>query len=233
MMELLRLSREKKFWLLQHLGLPVALGIYRMVSLTWKLDPRAEDYKKTILSTDRAMVLTYHGDLLALLPFAHDFMNRGRQVAVLASPSRDGRIGIEVIHRLGARAVVGSTSSRAEASAREMTKELARGSIAFITTDGPRGPRGSVRLGTLRMARLTGARIFLAAASSGSAKVFGSWDRIFLPKPFTRITVEVEPFEFEENESDEEAVKRLHRKIMSMHEALNSPLLDGTEKAPE
>ncbi len=225
----MKLSREKKFWLLQHLGLPLALGFYKSMSLTWRLDKGVGAYQKMILSSERPIVLTYHGDLLSLIPFTKGFFDQGRPVAILSSPSRDGRIGREVIRRLGARSVVGSSSSRSEGGALEMTREISSGSVGFITLDGPRGPRTAVKTGTMRLVRLTKARVYLAASTASAAKVFGSWDRMYLPKPFSQIRVLVEEFELVEGEDDADMAKRLRAQLVAMHEQLGSPLLDGTE----
>ena len=53
-----------------------------------------------------------------------------------------------------------------------------------VTPDGPKGPRGSVKDGLVRMAGAASRQIRPVAGAVSRAKVFASWDRFTLPLPF-------------------------------------------------
>jgi lysophospholipid acyltransferase (LPLAT)-like uncharacterized protein len=58
-----------------------------------------------------------------------------------------------------------------------------------ITPDGPRGPCYELKPGALIVARRTQASLLLVGAEFHSAWRMKSWDRFYLPKPFSRVTM--------------------------------------------
>ena len=63
------------------------------------------------------------------------------------------------------------------------------GDPAIFTADGPRGPIYQTKMGPIKLAQMTGARIGAFHLQPERAWVMGSWDRFLVPKPFTRIVV--------------------------------------------
>ena len=63
------------------------------------------------------------------------------------------------------------------------------GRPAIFTADGPRGPIYQTKMGPIKLAQMTGARIGAFHLQPERAWVMGSWDRFLVPKPFTRIVV--------------------------------------------
>ena len=79
--------------------------------------------------------------------------------------------------------------------------------------DGPRGPKGKVKPGLIRMAQLSGAVILPLIVSVDKAWIAGSWDRFLIPKPFSRVTVRwEEPFSVP-RKSDPEELDAFRRQI--------------------
>ena len=60
---------------------------------------------------------------------------------------------------------------------------------AIFTADGPRGPIYRTKSGPIKLAMLTGARIGAFHLEPEHAWILKSWDRFFVPRPFTRIVV--------------------------------------------
>jgi lysophospholipid acyltransferase (LPLAT)-like uncharacterized protein len=61
--------------------------------------------------------------------------------------------------------------------------------FAVHVLDGPRGPRGIVKLGLVVMAQSSGAPIFPVYITVDHAWILNSWDQTVIPKPFSRIFV--------------------------------------------
>ena len=57
-----------------------------------------------------------------------------------------------------------------------------------VTPDGPKGPRGSVKPGLIRLAAESGRSVQPLAAACSRAVTFSSWDRFTLPWPFARVS---------------------------------------------
>jgi lysophospholipid acyltransferase (LPLAT)-like uncharacterized protein len=63
------------------------------------------------------------------------------------------------------------------------------GAPPIFTADGPRGPIYRTKMGPIRLARLTGARIGAFHLEPEHAWTMKSWDHFLVPKPFTRVVV--------------------------------------------
>jgi lysophospholipid acyltransferase (LPLAT)-like uncharacterized protein len=113
--------------------------------------------------------------------------NAKRKVSVLVSMSRDGDYGVALAHKLKQDVVRGSTSRGGQAAIRNLAARVAAGNNIAITPDGPRGPAFKVNEGVIKLAQLTGARIFPASYNATHKKILKSWDRFILVKPFGRV----------------------------------------------
>lgn len=71
----------------------------------------------------------------------------------------------------------------------EMIEALKSGLNGAVTADGPTGPACQAKLGILDMARKTGLAIVPFAGIPENAWELSTWDRMLIPKPFSRINV--------------------------------------------
>ena len=83
----------------------------------------------------------------------------------------------------------GSSSRGAREGLLGLKQVIERGAPAIFTADGPRGPIYQTKMGPIKLAQMTGARIGAFHLQPERAWVMGSWDRFLIPKPFTRICV--------------------------------------------
>ncbi len=129
----------------------------------------------------------------------------GRPVALLTSLSRDGELAARMARMRGYQTIRGSTSRGGLGSLLRMHRAIRAGSSAATAPDGPRGPACVVQPGAVMLAKLAGAPIVpLAYAASRSWRV-RSWDRLVVPKPFSRAVVTVgAPIEVKADLSDDE-----------------------------
>ncbi len=119
---------------------------------------------------------------------------RHRQGSVLTSASKDGDVLAAVCGHFGIKAVRGSSSKRAAAALIQCIDVLKGGDDLCITPDGPRGPKYKLQPGLLLMSQRTGAPIMPIHLRPRSAWRLKTWDAFMIPKPFTRIDVELGPF---------------------------------------
>lgn len=113
-----------------------------------------------------------------------------KPIVALISGHRDGRIISKVGAIFGIQTVTGSSSKGGMRAVRELMRFAREGHCLFLTPDGPRGPRMHFNEGVLDIARLTGLPIVPVTISPRRAVIFkGSWDRMFLPLPFTKIVI--------------------------------------------
>jgi lysophospholipid acyltransferase (LPLAT)-like uncharacterized protein len=112
-----------------------------------------------------------------------------KPLVALISGHRDGRIISKIGGLFGILTVTGSSSKGGMRAVRELMRFARDGHCLFVTPDGPRGPRMQVNEGILDLARLTGLPIVPVTVSPQRAVVFNSWDRLFLPLPFSKVVI--------------------------------------------
>lgn len=117
-----------------------------------------------------------------------------RKAVVLASASKDGSILAHAMAVFGIGAVRGSSSRRAVAGLIGMRRALKGGLDVCITPDGPRGPRCTVHPGVIKLAESSGVSIVPIHVTCSAAWRLGTWDRMLLPKPFSRVHVVFDAF---------------------------------------
>ncbi|MDQ6967230.1 MAG: lysophospholipid acyltransferase family protein, partial [Mariprofundaceae bacterium] len=106
---------------------------------------------------------------------------------MLISAHRDGGFIADAMHLLGMETVRGSTT---RGGARAMLKMLRAVKEEHrhlgITPDGPKGPREVVQKGTVQLAMKSGLPVVSLCYATKRHWRIHSWDRFYIPKPFTR-----------------------------------------------
>ncbi len=168
------------------LGL-VARGLYGLVHGTTRPIMR-EDYRELLDAFERreqVILAFWHGNLAVL---QNIYRSRGPGICIQISPSNDGEILSRAVARHRIRTARGSASQGGVSSLREMMQAWKEGYDLGISPDGPRGPRHEAKLGGIRMAQATGARLFpIAGAAERRFVSRRSWDRFTIPIPFSRV----------------------------------------------
>ena len=107
--------------------------------------------------------------------------------SLMISQSNDGDIGAGICQRAGWRPVRGSSSKGGLKALKQLIRELRRSRLAGHIVDGPQGPAGIVKPGTISLALAARAVIVPVSISADRVWFFNSWDRFMLPKPFAGI----------------------------------------------
>jgi len=122
-----------------------------------------------------------------VLPCAFYF--RRTHATILISQSFDGELITRTLELFGYQTVRGSSSRGGHQGLLGLRRVLDDGMPAIFTADGPRGPIYRAKMGPVKLAQLTGAPIGSFHLQPKRAWIMRSWDRFFVPKPFTRIVV--------------------------------------------
>ena len=143
----------------------------------------------------------------------------GRALVALISEHRDGQL-ISRIASLGSlgqiRTVTGSSSRGSTKAIRELLRYARAGHTLFITPDGPRGPNMRAQRGVIALARLTGLPILPASVSAKWRTQLNSWDRMMIPRPFSRAAVRWgEPIFVGRDADDEVALARVEAALIA------------------
>jgi lysophospholipid acyltransferase (LPLAT)-like uncharacterized protein len=152
-------------------------------SIRWSCDVPA-----SVRNVTQSAIIVFWHDQLLMMPRLY-WMLRGRRRAptyMLISQHGDGRIIASAVRLLGIRSVAGSSTRGGLRALLELIRLARDGSDIGFTPDGPRGPRHEVKEGVVLAAAKTGSPIILCAYSTEKKWQLRSWDRMIIPKPFSR-----------------------------------------------
>jgi hypothetical protein len=166
---------------------PVVWLLLRVVGLTWRFEEIAEEGVTPLIGGMGAGAEIFCFWHQCVLPCAVYYRKTG--ATILISQSFDGELITRILELLGFQAVRGSSSRGAREGLLGLKDVIESGRPAIFTADGPRGPIYQTKMGPIKLAQMTGARIGAFHLQPERAWVMGSWDRFLVPKPFTRIVV--------------------------------------------
>ena len=131
----------------------------------------------------------------------------------MSSRSFDSEYIARFIQRFGYGAARGSSTRGGRSALIQMIRAVRAGRSAGFSVDGPRGPLYVAKPGALLLAAKTGAPILPFSVSLERCWRLRSWDRIEIPKPFTRaIAVLGRPFQVESG-TDAASLDRLQQSL--------------------
>ena len=163
-----------------------------VLTLRFRVHPISIDPTTAYRGLSGPQVLVFWHNRQLVMPFVY-FRGggEGRKISVLISQHRDGRLIARVMSLLGVNSVAGSSTKGGTAALRGLIKTMREGNHVAITPDGPKGPLYEAKPGAVLLASLTGGPLSPMAYGVEKAWVFRSWDRMILPKPFSRIVVAI------------------------------------------
>ena len=162
-------------------------GLLWLVGCTWRFEEIAEQGVTPLVNGRGAGAEIFCFWHQCVLPCAIYY--RRSDTTILISRSFDGELITRILGLFGFHAVRGSSSRGAREGLLGLKHVIDRGRPAIFTADGPRGPIYQTKMGPIKLAQMTGARIGAFHLEPEHAWVVGSWDRFLIPKPFTRICV--------------------------------------------
>jgi len=158
-----------------------------LVGLTWRFEIIAEEGATPLPGGSGAGAEIFAFWHQCVLPCTIYFRRTG--ATILISRSFDGELITRILGLFGFHAVRGSSSRAGREGLAGLKQVIESGHPAIFTADGPRGPIYQTKMGPIKLAQLTGARIGAFHLEPKHALQVNSWDRFLVPWPFTRIVV--------------------------------------------
>ncbi len=150
----------------------------------WKATLRRE-VRNPAARAQRCVVAVWHGRFVGVL-----LENFDSRLVTMASLSSDGAFAAGACRMVGLRVARGSGSRGGREALAAMSAALEAGApAAGLTVDGPKGPWRQVKPGAVALALRHELPLVPATFSSRRVIELRSWDRMVLPKPFTRSVV--------------------------------------------
>ncbi len=162
-------------------------AILSVVGRTWRFETIAELGATPLPFGEGAGAEIFCFWHQCVLPCTFYFRRTG--ATIIVSRSFDGELIARTLGLFGYKTVRGSSSRGGREGLLGLKAVIESGRPAIFTADGPRGPIFQTKSGPIRLAALTGARIGAFHLQPLRAWSLHSWDRFFVPAPFTRIAV--------------------------------------------
>jgi lysophospholipid acyltransferase (LPLAT)-like uncharacterized protein len=186
-------------------------------SRTFRLTVRNEQPWREHLARGGSVILcSWHQQFFSFVRHFRGY--RAFRPALMISQSADGSLIAGVARRMGWQTVRGSSSRDGFKAMLGMIRHVRDHHLGAHIVDGPRGPAGVIKKGVIHMARETGAALVPVYAEAERAWRFRSWDRFFVPKPFSRVCIRFgdivelppaeDPAEFETQRAHLETIMR-------------------------
>ncbi|MFT6058628.1 MAG: lysophospholipid acyltransferase (LPLAT)-like uncharacterized protein [Lentimonas sp.] len=181
----------KKLQWQQRCVLSVLGGAMRLWTRTLRLHIRAEEQALIGESLQPAVYILWHNRLFVAPEFFRRFTPE-RKASAIISASNDGAWLAALVEQLGVKPIRGSRHGRAMQAFREMLRAIREGYNLGVTPDGSRGPMYEMKAGAATLALRTGAPIVLMSYNFSRAWRLKSWDRLYIPMPFSRVEVRLD-----------------------------------------
>ncbi|MDQ4121328.1 MAG: lysophospholipid acyltransferase family protein [Acidobacteriota bacterium] len=152
--------------------------------------------------------------------FLAAYFFRGSGAVVMTSRSFDGEYIARAIQRLGFGAARGSSTRGGVGALIEMARFIRAKRAAAFTVDGPRGPLYVAKNGALLLSKKTAQPVVPICFTAEKFWAVKSWDKLRIPRPFSRSLVALgEPFSIEET-AEEAALEQYRQRLQAALEQL-------------
>jgi len=190
--------------------------LIRLWGMSLRFELTADDRRAyTKCDVPVAMIL-WHNRLFLAAEIVRRY-RAGRIPYALVSASQDGAWLTAFFSLAGLRTVRGSSSRLGREAASALVDVLRAGHDIGITPDGPRGPCYELKPGTVIVTRRTRTPMLIIGAEFESAWRLRSWDRFYLPKPFSRVRMHCEVLPAEELADRDAGSRRLHDRLLALN----------------
>jgi lysophospholipid acyltransferase (LPLAT)-like uncharacterized protein len=161
-------------------------AVIKLIGSTVRFEVKGWENWEAASSDGRIPIYAYWHDR----NFISTYFWRRRGIVVMTSKSFDGEYIARFIQRFGYGTARGSSTRGATGAVIEMVRLMRARCPAGITIDGPRGPRHVAKMGAALLAKKTGNPILPFTITPAKFwEVKKSWDRLQVPKPFSRALV--------------------------------------------
>jgi lysophospholipid acyltransferase (LPLAT)-like uncharacterized protein len=161
-------------------------------------------------------IVLWHNRLFLAAEIVRRF-RQGRPAYALVSASQDGAWLTAFFSLAGLRTVRGSSSRLGREAASALVETLRAGHDVGITPDGPRGPCYELKPGGVIVARRTHAPVLLVGGEFASAWRLSSWDRFYVPKPFSRVRMRCEVLLPEHLADRDEGLRLMRERLLALN----------------
>lgn len=225
-------TRRFKRWFLPLFMAKVVEGFaLRLILLTCRIEIRNLDNFKATAKKGPCILVCWH-NRLTLFSYAIRRWASEMNFSAVVSKSRDGEMLASIIEsapNIQAIRVPHDAKHKALRQIIQTLKEQRR--VLLVTPDGPRGPRYQCKPGAVVASEVAGAQIIGVTWSASRFWQLSTWDRLLIPRPFTRIIISLsDPIDVSAIKGVDAKCKLLDEGLLA-HDAFTSSLISDDKSS--
>lgn len=194
-------GRQLTWWrkFMYRVATPIAKGLIRAV---WGLcaSPlvHGDATLQQLLAQRKPVIIVFwHRHQIFCIHYLLRLRSVGLVPGFLISPSVDGEIAANIARSWGSEVVRASATRSGAKAIREIFLLMQKGVSPVANPDGPSGPIFAFKPGSIMLAKMTHTPIVPITYAASRFWRTPTWDQFIIPKPFSRICVQVgEPVDF-------------------------------------
>ena len=186
-------KRRRHIWLLR--AVPLLRLLVRLWWATLRVETAGMEHALELIARDEPFIACFwHQRQFICVRMLLDLHAKGLRTGFLISPSADGDIAARLLETYDVRIMRGSATRTGALALRDLVQAIRDEKISpMIAPDGPKGPIHVFKPGTAMLAQLTGAPLLPMTFVAKRSWTVSSWDKLLLPRPFTRVKVVIGP----------------------------------------
>ncbi|HUG12946.1 MAG TPA: lysophospholipid acyltransferase family protein [Opitutaceae bacterium] len=192
------------------------VAFLRLWGRTLKFEIPAADFALFGLRDEPVIFVLWHNRLFAV-PELFRQLRPSKRIHALVSASKDGAWLAAFFELAGLGTVRGSSSKHGRAALHGLADRLDAGDDVGLTPDGPRGPAYKLKGGGITLARKAGVRSVLLGINYDRAWRIPSWDRFFVPAPWSIVRVSFAVRTAAELRGSEDAIAQMESDLIGLN----------------
>ncbi|CAN5764229.1 lysophospholipid acyltransferase family protein [soil metagenome] len=190
--------------------------LIRLIGSTLRFETSGYQQFDQVKSDGKLPIYTFWHD--RIVSGTYFFRNRG--IIVLSSTSFDSEYTARCIQRFGFGIIKGSSTRGGTQALVGMIRAMRDGYTTAFTLDGPKGPRYIAKSGPILLAKKTGNPMIPFVIESRSFWTIKSWDKLQIPKPFSRANVIVGEPIYVDGDAKDDALEAKRLELQASMDAL-------------
>lgn len=214
--DLSRYSFKKKLTI--HLADLAFFALIKFIGKTLRYETEGFEYLDKIKAEGKTPIYAFWHNRI----FPATYFFREQQVVVMTSQSFDGEYIARFIKRFGYGAARGSSTRGGIGALVEMIRLSKQKIPTAFTIDGPKGPRYVAKSGAGTLAKKTGNPIVAVGIETEKFREVGSWDKLQIPKIFSRVKIVIGEPIYVAEDADEKAIGKSREELQKKLDELTA-----------
>ncbi len=190
--------------------------LIRLIGSTLRFETTGYDSFETVKSDGKLPIYTFWHDRIV----SGTYFFRDKGIIVLSSTSFDSEYTARCIQRFGFGIIKGSSTRGGTQALVGMIRAMRDSYTTAFTLDGPKGPRYVAKSGPVLLAKKTGNPMVPFVIEAENFWTIKSWDRLQIPKPFTRANVIVGEPIYVDSDAKDDALEAKRQELQESMDAL-------------